>query len=316
MTGFWMRMYGVRLLRVRGYAHFLLAPLAVVRPFHDGSTVEGVARGVLAAFCLLSFAYLVNDWNDRALDAAEKQNPVVRANAGVVEYAATLVALTLTAMVAAGFNSVLALMYALMSWVAGWVYSAGPRLKKLPLVGTLTNGFIFTPLLFLGVEAGLDFRMVERVAWVFAPLLLQNQLLHEAADADDDRAGGVSTTFLAAGPTLTGWFVGLLPIAAALGILARVVAAMAAGAGDEAGGAMLGGDLGALGDLSHVTLWLRKPLSIATTSLVVLVAMGAVFGTLAVRYGDNRRAMGKIRVAQRYAAAMGCGAAWAVNALG
>jgi 4-hydroxybenzoate polyprenyltransferase len=44
----------------------------------------------------------------------------------------------------------------------------------------------------------------------FATLLLQNQLIHEAADTVEDRAGGVRTTWLMLGPRRTALLAALL----------------------------------------------------------------------------------------------------------
>lgn len=50
---------------------------------------------------------------------------------------------------------------------------------------------------------------------LFAPLLLQNQLVHEAADAPDDRAAGIATTFVRFGVAKTALLAGLCGLLAA-----------------------------------------------------------------------------------------------------
>ena len=78
----------------------------------------------------------------------------------------------------------------LLARSSGIVYSVGPRLKRYPVVGTLTNATNFTPLLWVGLPASgaTDGTMILTQAFLL--LLLQNQLLHEAADRDDDLRGG------------------------------------------------------------------------------------------------------------------------------
>lgn len=87
----------------------------------------------------------------------------------------------------------------LIMTLSATIYSAPPRLKRYPVVGTLWNvvmgipGFFFAgaPPLFL-------------VA-LFALLLLVSQLLHEAHDRDDDRAGQVRTVATELGRPATLW---------------------------------------------------------------------------------------------------------------
>ena len=81
---------------------------------------------------------------------------------------------------------------AAVSVVAGAVYSAGPRIKRWPVIGSLANVAIFAPLLLLvgGARSAGFWGMFV----VFAALLLQNQLIHERADAAEDRRAGVRTS--------------------------------------------------------------------------------------------------------------------------
>jgi 4-hydroxybenzoate polyprenyltransferase len=74
----------------------------------------------------------------------------------------------------------------------------------------------------LGVVDAGESRAIGVLAVAFACLLLQNQLIHEAADRGEDRAGGVHTTVMLLGRE------GSAMAAAALGLLA-VLAAWRAG---------------------------------------------------------------------------------------
>jgi 4-hydroxybenzoate polyprenyltransferase len=100
-----------------------------------------------------------------------------------------------------------------------WVYSMGPRLKRIPLVGSLANLGNFAPLLFVGMHGDALPAGFAAVAVAFCAILLQNQLIHEAGDATEDRGGGIRTTWLTLGPAWT------TALAAALGLVAAVAAA-------------------------------------------------------------------------------------------
>lgn len=184
-----MRRRLVQAIRLRDWWHFLLLPLA------SGGPPLAVARGVCLAFAILAFGYLVNGLSDRGLDSDTRKNPLGSSGR--------------PALVAAGF-ALLALVLSLSgplvvtlatvtSLAAGTVYSIGPRLKRFPLVGTLANAACFAPLLWLGVPDGAPRADLATLTALFVLLLLQNQLLHEAADRDDDARGRVLTTFRAIG---------------------------------------------------------------------------------------------------------------------
>jgi 4-hydroxybenzoate polyprenyltransferase len=154
-------------------------------------------RGVAIAFCVLGFGYLVNASSDVEVDVDAKKNPLldVDRRRHVPWLAAGL------AVVAMG----LALLGPAVGWAAtaiclasGVVYSVGPRLKAVPLVGTLANATNFVPLLWVGASVG-DPPLARSLAPVFAGLLLQSQLVHEAADAETDGRAKVRTTFVVLG---------------------------------------------------------------------------------------------------------------------
>jgi 4-hydroxybenzoate polyprenyltransferase len=187
---------------VRHWAHFLLLPLAGVDdalPIAD--RVLGAARGVAIAGAVLGFGYLVNSVADRGMDldaskrVADGSDPRRLGLLGAA-LAATALALSVTAPWAT--RAAVA-----VSLVSGWAYSTGPRLKRLPVLGSLLNLSSFGPLLFVGLARDALPPALVPLSGVFAGLLLQNQLLHEAADAEEDRRGGLSTTFARFGPACT-----------------------------------------------------------------------------------------------------------------
>jgi 4-hydroxybenzoate polyprenyltransferase len=83
---------------------------------------------------------------------------------------------------------------------SGVLYSVGPRLKRYPVLGTLSNVTNFAPLLWVGASSsGGTAPGLSPLAVAFVCLLLQNQLLHEAADRQEDVRARVCTTVLLVG---------------------------------------------------------------------------------------------------------------------
>src|SRR5690606_36429199 len=116
------------------------------------------------------------------------------------------------------------------------------------------------------------------LAIVFVALLVQNQIVHEAADAPEDRAGRLRTTYLVLGPRL-----------AALAALApRALVALA-------------------------SIWLLardgSPLAIALHALPFVT----VFPWLEARRGAAPSFMARVRAAHRLASATSGGLLFAVH---
>jgi len=170
-------------VRARQWIHFIVLPLA--------GGIELFPLVMAAA--LLSYAYGLNAISDRATDLDERKNPL----AGVADCRAALVVVLAAGGAAFGMSllfSPIVRAAVAISLASATVYSVGPRAKRVPVVGTLTNLGIFAPLLWLGRERPLGIEMVA-----FAVLLLQNQLLHERADTAEDQAAGVRSTAAALG---------------------------------------------------------------------------------------------------------------------
>ncbi len=208
-------------LRVRDWAHFVVLPLAAA-PLRspDAAAAIGLARGMGIAALLLAYGYLLNGLADRGLDRDPAKNPFSQASTKAIDALAALAfALALGALGLAAAGGPVPVAAASTSIAAGWLYSAGPRLKRLPIVGTLLNVACFAPLLFVGAGRTLP-PATALLTLAFTGLLLENQLLHEAADARDDAAAQVRTTFLALGArgaAALAAFAGTLP-AAAIGL--------------------------------------------------------------------------------------------------
>jgi len=207
-------------LRARQWAHFLALPLAAF----EGASWPRLALGVAAAAAALAYGYGLNAISDRATDADPRKNPLA-GRAGCPPSVAALVgasaALAVAATLALGRGPATA---AALSLLASTAYSIGPRWKRLPLAGTALNVAIFAPLLFVaGPAAGAaGARGLALVAAAFVTLLLQNQILHERADAAEDAAAGARTTAVWLGAR------GSTALSIALGVVGAGVAVLVA----------------------------------------------------------------------------------------
>lgn len=209
-------------LRVRDWAHFTVLPLAS-SPMDalDDDGLLGLARSVLVAALVLAWGYLSNGLADRALDRDAAKNPFAGLTTTTIETLRGVAwAFAVAALGLAALGGGVSLAATATSVSAGWLYSSGPRLKRFPVVGTLLNVVCFAPLIFVGARGALP-PATPLVTLAFTGLLLGNQLLHEAADAHDDAAGRVRTTFLALGPR------GAAAFAAVAGALPALALALA-----------------------------------------------------------------------------------------
>ena len=205
-------------VRLRDWVHFLPLPLATFEPNGDGgATLSAAARGVASAFAILAFGYLLNSLADRRMDLDVRKNPLIAAREGTHRFSlALLLCISLLLAVVSPWPAQLAIVSCLSF---ACVYSMGPRIKSIPFVGSLANLGNFGPLLFVGMQNTSLPPRFAGVVLTFASLLLQNQLIHEAGDALEDRGGGVRTTWLTLGPRRTS------VLAACLGLGAAVAAA-------------------------------------------------------------------------------------------
>jgi 4-hydroxybenzoate polyprenyltransferase len=258
----------LELVRFRQWAHFLVLPLAGVeleQPSLRGGLA--LARGVLIAAFVLAFGYLANALGDREMDRDPAKNPLVHRREDDRRLALYILSLACAALALAATGPPVVAAAAACCIFSGWAYSLGPRLKAKPFLGTLMNAGNFAPLLLMGVASVVPDR-IGSILPTFVALLLQNQLLHEAADAPEDRGGGVCTTLLAVGPR------GAALLAAACGF---VVVWVAMGVVTQRG-------------------W---PIALALVMLVYVV----VFPALLARDGRSPERMARWRVAHRWAAA-------------
>jgi 4-hydroxybenzoate polyprenyltransferase len=220
-------------IRIRRWVHLLPLPLATFDAATQPSdAVFGAVRGVANAFGILGFGYLLNSVADRQTDLDAQKNPFIGASAAEYRYSL------------AGFIAVSVTMAALSPWPAqlatfvclamGCVYSIGPRLKNVPIAATLMNAAGFAPLLFVGMRTAALPWGFGYVVLAFAALLLQNQLIHEAADQIEDAGAGIRTSWMVLGPAGTALVMacaggGIALAAIAVAPSARAVVAGAAG---------------------------------------------------------------------------------------
>ncbi|GMV40088.1 MAG: hypothetical protein AMXMBFR64_18040 [Myxococcales bacterium] len=202
----------VRFVRVRDWVHFLPLPLLSVG---DGPPLATFSAALVAAAGCLAFAYGVNEWEDEGGARGGRSTPW-GASAAVLK--GTLGVSAAGALTAAALNGLGPALAALGSLAGGLLYSAGPRLKRRPVIGTLANGWIFAPLALLG-GAQLT-RDGALLLAGFVAVLLQNQLVHEAAHGVADRADGIRTTWLRFGPRVVSALVALLGAGAIIALLA------------------------------------------------------------------------------------------------
>lgn len=181
----------LRLYRVRDWLHFLPLPLAGWLA-GDARDLRALLGATLGWSLALAYMSAVNQAFDDGLDRRAGKNPVgARIDRLVaLRLAAIPGVLSLAVIVRCAPRGIVP---ALALLLASTAYSAPPRLKRVPLLGTLWNVVIALPGLVLADPTALDRPSLRAQAALFALLLLASQLIHEAEDVDDDRAGGVTT---------------------------------------------------------------------------------------------------------------------------
>ncbi|MFN7953579.1 MAG: UbiA family prenyltransferase [bacterium] len=211
-------------LRARQWAHFVLAPAIplvgeLARHPVDAARAYAPAAGV-AALCL-GYAYGLNAIADRHDDVSASKNPLVRVTRVPPAVAVAVAGCAVAAVVLAAAAPRVHVLPAVLSVFWASLYSVGPRLKRLPLLSTITNCGIFAPLAFLIGDWATAPHFGLLLA-TFVTLQTQAQLIHEVADRDEDLHAAVHSTAVTWGGRTT------LVAAAWLG-LAVAVAFLAAG---------------------------------------------------------------------------------------
>jgi 4-hydroxybenzoate polyprenyltransferase len=271
----WRR--AARALRGSGWWYFSLLPLIglVGDPRSEDGAVLRIVGSVVAAGLCLAYAYGLNGITDRGMDRDAAKNALAGLVAVPLEASLLVAACALVAVSIAAALTPVALVGTGMSLVAATLYSVQPRLKRLPVVGTLVNGLIFAPLPFLAT-AGPPSPGMLFLACCFYVLITQNQILHEVGDSHEDAMAGVRTTGVVVGPT------GVRVIALVLGPVAALflwrmhaaapVALLAAALGLCGGATIVGmGDAQRAGRLRVAHRWYSL---VVGGVLFALVALG------------------------------------------
>jgi 4-hydroxybenzoate polyprenyltransferase len=183
----------LRAVRARDWAHFALLPLAAYEPARGWEGVAAIARGVAIACFVLAYGYLLNAIADRRTDRPGK-NPLAAGE--VLDARAGVLCLVAAAVGASALGPPVVRLATAVCLVSGAAYSIGPRIKRIPVLGTVSNASSFAPLLWVGSVGDQILPWMPAVTLAFVCLLLQNQLLHEAADQTEDCAARVQTTVL------------------------------------------------------------------------------------------------------------------------
>lgn len=187
-------------MRVPQWLHFLLLPWAAWRV--GEVTLQALGLGFAGAATALAYAYGMNALADRHSDQSVAKNPLRGEREVSLFVRASIALMALATLAIAWAMAPIARAALLVSLVASTVYSVGPRAKSRPFLGALANALIFVPLLYVGVGAGAwqdAFRATGLIAIVFTTMLLQNQLVHELADAAEDVLARDRTTAMMLG---------------------------------------------------------------------------------------------------------------------
>jgi 4-hydroxybenzoate polyprenyltransferase len=212
----------LRLYRVRQWVHILPLPLATFDASVPTATaLIAAARGMANLFAILAFGFLVNAISDRYVDRDARKNPLVVP--GRNGYKLSLIALPALSVALAAFSPWPVQLATVCCLAVGCLYSVGPRLKTIPVVGTLANAAWYVPMLYLGMADSSLPPGFSVIATAFTALLLQNQLIHESGDRLEDEASGIRTTWLAFGPRWAAL------LAACAGLVAILITASALG---------------------------------------------------------------------------------------
>jgi 4-hydroxybenzoate polyprenyltransferase len=180
----------VRLFRIRDWLHFIPLPLAgwvAAEPRRLSVLCGGIATWI----CALAYTSAVNQaYDDRLDQLARDKNPVGH---GIDRAQALRLAAVPLVIVISFLATRDALPVVLIQLFAATAYSAPPRLKRVPILGTTWNLVVGLPGLFFANPPALGDSTVRILFGLFAVTLLVSQLIHEAEDVEDDTRGGIWT---------------------------------------------------------------------------------------------------------------------------
>lgn len=192
----------LRLYRVRDWIHFLPLPLAgwVADPSHP--SVLALVGGVLGWGLGLAYTSAINQAYDDRLDRMwRSKNPVIAGGSdgeggeGFARRRAIWLSILpmIASLVVLALMAPMGLVPGVVLIIAATLYSAPPRLKRFPVLGTLWNLLVGVPGFFFASRPSVGELPLRPLVGLFAVLLLGSQLIHEAQDRDDDVVGDVKT---------------------------------------------------------------------------------------------------------------------------
>jgi 4-hydroxybenzoate polyprenyltransferase len=193
-------------LRTRQWLHFCVLPLAglggegTYALFADPAELSRALAGAVIAAGCLGCAYGINAVAERRSDRSARKNPLVAAPGLAAPATACAIVAGALALGLALIVGPWALLACGLSLLCGVAYSVGLAAKQVPVLGLLLNTGIFAPLLAVLLRPGAVPPSWSHELAIFTLLLIQNQLIHELADRDEDRAAGARTTAQLLGP--------------------------------------------------------------------------------------------------------------------
>lgn len=200
----------IKLVRYREHVPFVFLTSLVGVKLADAPLDWRLPVVLAANFMTVCFAFMVNDIEDAELDAQHPgkrlRNPVssgelARALAHTAAGAVAILTMVL-GVVLGGW----ALMLVLAGLVLGWAYSwQALRLKAMPVADLIAH-----TLMLAGIQFMVGYFTYAKGSWSIWPVLAAfmlfsayGELYNELHDLDTDRAGGLRTTAVVLGRTMT-----------------------------------------------------------------------------------------------------------------
>lgn len=183
----------LRLYRVKDWLHFLPLPLAGWLADPDHASPLALAGGVIAWGLGLAYASSINQAFDDRLDRTFRAKNPVGPSFGRRQAILLSVPPLLGCLAVLAWLSPLGLVPGVALLAAATLYSAPPRLKRFPVLGTLWNLLVALPGFFFAGRPSVGELPLRPLVGLFAALLLGSQLIHEAQDREDDVSGDVRT---------------------------------------------------------------------------------------------------------------------------
>jgi geranylgeranylglycerol-phosphate geranylgeranyltransferase len=170
------------------------------------SSAQELALAFLAGFFLSGSAMAVNDYYDREIDAInEPERPIPSGAVSPGEALVVTGVFSVLGLGAAWLTSPGNLAIAVLAWIAMMVYSTVGKRTGLP-GNLIVSGCIALPFVyggFMGGEAGLSHSMLFALVAFLANT--GREVTKGIVDVEGDKAAGVRTIAVSAGPSMAAW---------------------------------------------------------------------------------------------------------------